>query len=346
LNDHLQVDQSAATRAAVWEWLNDPAHAETGFLALVNDSVVGLAHFRPYDDTLAATPTTTATSSAGSATVVFLDDLFVDRAARGQGVGRALIEAVRGYAAAQGWRGPLRWNTYPDNAAARALYDSICGGPTPTLTYEVAAATPTPPHRARLVLPELASPGAAAGAAVSPASPIAKGRASPLTSPASPLAAAAAESPSSPSGVASPSSLAASLASLALLTAASSESVAHPSMGLPVGREAEEGGGARWPRDLGEGEARLLASGRFVRLELMGPEHLEGLWEAAGSGDGSEAGSFTYLFEDSPATKDEVCGSDGKRRRARASGGKPVTSTCNGWWGEKLCARVHWFVFF
>lgn len=54
----------------------------------------------------------------------YLEDLFVSEAARGKGAGRALIEDLRGLAAARGWQ-RLYWHTDQDNARARALYDSI-----------------------------------------------------------------------------------------------------------------------------------------------------------------------------------------------------------------------------
>jgi GNAT superfamily N-acetyltransferase len=56
--------------------------------------------------------------------VCYLQDLFVDAAARRHGVGQRLIEAA---AAAAGERGCLRvyWTTKEDNATARRLYDRI-----------------------------------------------------------------------------------------------------------------------------------------------------------------------------------------------------------------------------
>lgn len=56
--------------------------------------------------------------------VCYLQDLFATPAARGTGVGRALIEAV--YAAADKAGCPVvYWNTADDNHTARQLYDRI-----------------------------------------------------------------------------------------------------------------------------------------------------------------------------------------------------------------------------
>jgi GNAT superfamily N-acetyltransferase len=56
--------------------------------------------------------------------VCYLQDLFVDQAARGTGCGRALIERV---AAVASDRDCLRlyWTTKQDNATARLLYDRL-----------------------------------------------------------------------------------------------------------------------------------------------------------------------------------------------------------------------------
>jgi GNAT superfamily N-acetyltransferase len=58
------------------------------------------------------------------AETVLMNDLFVVEASRGEGVGRALIEAG---AAAGRERGAhhMEWATEPDNEAAQRLYDSI-----------------------------------------------------------------------------------------------------------------------------------------------------------------------------------------------------------------------------
>lgn len=54
----------------------------------------------------------------------YLQDLFVDPAARGTGAGRALIEAVAAAARAHGAE-RLYWMTQEDNTTARTLYDRL-----------------------------------------------------------------------------------------------------------------------------------------------------------------------------------------------------------------------------
>jgi GNAT superfamily N-acetyltransferase len=54
----------------------------------------------------------------------YLEDLFVDPAARGQGAGRALIEATAARAREEGCD-ELYWITATDNATARRLYDRV-----------------------------------------------------------------------------------------------------------------------------------------------------------------------------------------------------------------------------
>ncbi len=66
--------------------------------------------------------------------VCFLQDLYTVQDARGQGVGRRLIEAVNDIARRRGAHN-VYWNTATDNAAARALYDRIATL-TPFLKYQ------------------------------------------------------------------------------------------------------------------------------------------------------------------------------------------------------------------
>ena len=54
----------------------------------------------------------------------YLQDLYVAEAARGSGVGRALIAGVVG-AAKEAGAARVFWNTHETNAAARRLYDKV-----------------------------------------------------------------------------------------------------------------------------------------------------------------------------------------------------------------------------
>ena len=56
--------------------------------------------------------------------VCYLQDLFTAHAARGQGVGRALIQAVYARARAAG-ANRVYWQTHTTNAAGRLLYDKV-----------------------------------------------------------------------------------------------------------------------------------------------------------------------------------------------------------------------------
>lgn len=89
---------------------------EDGFLGLVavdaQDRLIGLAHALFHRSTWSPT------------TYCYLEDLYVDRATRRHGTGRALIEAV--YREADK-RGATRtyWATKEDNRTARRLYDRL-----------------------------------------------------------------------------------------------------------------------------------------------------------------------------------------------------------------------------
>jgi GNAT superfamily N-acetyltransferase len=98
---------------------------EDGFLGLVavdeRDRPIGLAHALFHPSTWSAT------------SYCYLEDLYVDRAVRRGGVGRALIKAV--YEEADK-RGATRtyWTTKQDNSTARRVYDRV-GELTPFVQY-------------------------------------------------------------------------------------------------------------------------------------------------------------------------------------------------------------------
>jgi GNAT superfamily N-acetyltransferase len=74
--------------------------------------LLGLAHYLFHRSTTQIAPT------------CYLQDLFTAEAARGRGVGRALIEAVYERAAAAN-AGRVYWQTHETNATAMLLYDKV-----------------------------------------------------------------------------------------------------------------------------------------------------------------------------------------------------------------------------
>ncbi len=74
--------------------------------------LLGLVHFLYHRSTTALAPN------------CYLQDLFTSEAARGKGVGRALISAVYERARAAGVPG-VYWQTHATNAVARRLYDTM-----------------------------------------------------------------------------------------------------------------------------------------------------------------------------------------------------------------------------
>jgi GNAT superfamily N-acetyltransferase len=75
-------------------------------------------------------------SSLSAAESVLMNDLFVSEAARGRGVGRALIEASADVARERG-AAHLEWATAPDNLAAQRLYDSTGAERSEWVEYEL-----------------------------------------------------------------------------------------------------------------------------------------------------------------------------------------------------------------
>ncbi|MDT7798002.1 MAG: hypothetical protein QOI78_1435 [Actinomycetota bacterium] len=79
--------------------------------ARLDGDLVGIVHFFTHVSTT-------------SADVCYLQDLFTTPEARGHGAGRALIEAVAGWARAQGCA-RVYWHTQTSNSTARRLYDQV-----------------------------------------------------------------------------------------------------------------------------------------------------------------------------------------------------------------------------
>lgn len=75
-------------------------------------------------------------SSLIPAETVLMNDLYVKESHRGEGIGRALIEASAVVARERGAH-QLEWVTSPDNETARRLYDSLPAESEPSIEYEL-----------------------------------------------------------------------------------------------------------------------------------------------------------------------------------------------------------------
>jgi GNAT superfamily N-acetyltransferase len=75
-------------------------------------------------------------SSLVPAETVLMNDLYVDPAVRGEGIGRALIEAGAAVARERGAHN-LEWSTAPDNVTAQRLYDSTGAERRTWIEYEL-----------------------------------------------------------------------------------------------------------------------------------------------------------------------------------------------------------------
>jgi len=98
---------------ATWRRLLDTAGPVYGLVATDEDGVlIGFVNYVLHASTWSDRP------------VCYLEDLFVAPDARGQGAGRALIEAVVDLAKTHGWY-RVYWQTRQGNATARGLYDKV-----------------------------------------------------------------------------------------------------------------------------------------------------------------------------------------------------------------------------
>lgn len=107
----LPVDEDAVERT--WTWVSTGRHQLFGLVAIDSSGrVVGLANLRRF-----ARP---STGTIG----LYLDDLFVDPAERGNGNATALIAEATRLAREEGMS-VVRWITSGDNEVARRVYDRV-----------------------------------------------------------------------------------------------------------------------------------------------------------------------------------------------------------------------------
>ena len=106
-----------------WARLLDGASPLFGLVAELDGEVVGIVNCVLHANTWTSKP------------VCYLEDLYTAPEARGQGAGRALIDAVTERAKAEDWH-RVYWRTAADNTTAQALYDKLAKR-TAWVTYEV-----------------------------------------------------------------------------------------------------------------------------------------------------------------------------------------------------------------
>lgn len=94
-----------------WQRILASAEGVLGRVAVVDGEVAGISVSVLHAGTWTAGP------------ICYLEDLFVDPAYRGGGVGRALIDDLMTLGRERGWT-RLYWHTRSSNAAARKLYDA------------------------------------------------------------------------------------------------------------------------------------------------------------------------------------------------------------------------------
>lgn len=97
---------------ATWQRFFYPAEQVFALVAELNGHLVGLTHYLYHRSTTRIEFT------------CYLQDLFTDPAARGKGVGRALIQGVYEQAKAAGIT-RVYWQTHTTNAAGLLLYDKV-----------------------------------------------------------------------------------------------------------------------------------------------------------------------------------------------------------------------------
>jgi GNAT superfamily N-acetyltransferase len=104
----VQLPEEVSRRT--WKRILDPDSAVMCVVAEVDGQVYGLANCVVHENTWE------------TQAVCYLEDLFVTPAARGRGLGTALVEWLRNAMRAEGWA-RLYWVTKADNQQARRLYD-------------------------------------------------------------------------------------------------------------------------------------------------------------------------------------------------------------------------------
>lgn len=107
------ADLPAETTAATWARILDPDSPVKCTVAVLDDDVAGFAVTVMHPGTWTTRP------------LCYLEDLFVNPAARGRGIGRTLIAALAEQGRREGWE-KLYWQTHKENVRAQKLYETLC----------------------------------------------------------------------------------------------------------------------------------------------------------------------------------------------------------------------------
>ena len=107
-----ETELPAEIKDLTWARLHSPDEPMYLLAASMGERVVGIVHYLFHRSCW----------TAGN--YCYLQDLFVDVSARGQGIGRILIRAVEDAARAAG-ASRIYWLTKEDNHEARVLYDKV-----------------------------------------------------------------------------------------------------------------------------------------------------------------------------------------------------------------------------
>ena len=111
-NDFYETSVPAEVTENTLRRLLDPTSSLIGRIAEVDARVIGFSVSVLHESSWTISP------------ICYLEDLFVDPAVRGEGVGRALIQDLIDLGRARAWS-QLYWVTRANNEAARRLYDKF-----------------------------------------------------------------------------------------------------------------------------------------------------------------------------------------------------------------------------
>ena len=105
-----QINEAVTT--STWTRLIDPQSPVNGLCAVKGTTLVGIVQYIIHPTTGAIQP------------VCYMQDVFVDPAHRGKGIGKKLVKALAAKGKAENWT-RLYWLAESNNEAAQALYKYI-----------------------------------------------------------------------------------------------------------------------------------------------------------------------------------------------------------------------------